>query len=280
MDRVQNFIKECLFVKNFDNPNKPIDENRLQETLLLLPTDGGLTGRLMRSRSQMKISASSIESGGSSDNVKHPNYREINKNSREALHDYIVKCKKSALKVKKIVNSNNFNDRYTLEDYLQSKEPLLWQEIPKYDKFLPMYEILWVGYVKELLNIPLNIKDAKSLSINGTTALSKLSMADYNGALLKVVHSKNKNMIGIEGIVVWDSQKNFIMVTKGELYDQLKIIPKNGTVFGFQVPINDDFALQYSILGDRFKYRSSDRAGRKFKSRRCDDMYHYIKDQR
>lgn len=68
------------------------------------------------------------------------------------------------------------------------------------------------------------------------------------------------------------------MIVKGNIIDEIKCIPKKGTVFQFEIPISDDddSALRYSILGDRFKYRSVDRAGRKFKSRRCDDMLYYI----
>ena len=66
------------------------------------------------------------------------------------------------------------------------------------------------------------------------------------------------------------------MVTKGEIVDELKMIPKKGTVFDLEIPINEEDALLYTILGDRFKYRSSDRAGRKFKSRRADDLLYYV----
>lgn len=83
-------------------------------------------------------------------------------------------------------------------------------------------------------------------------------------------------MIGIEGIVIWDSQKSFIMMTEGALVDEIKCIPKKGTIFALEIPLNDEDALQFSILGDRFKYRSSDRAGRKFKARRVDDMLYYV----
>lgn len=68
------------------------------------------------------------------------------------------------------------------------------------------------------------------------------------------------------------------MITSGSLVDEIKIIPKKGTLFDFEIPLNDEQALQYSILGDRFKYRSVDRAGRKFKTRRCDDLLFYVFD--
>lgn len=275
MDRSQQFIKKCLLTKNFDDPNKPIAEKRLQETLLLLPTDGGLSTRLKKNRKKLRINANTLENVVVKSN-RHDDYKRINKNSKVALKDYINRCKANVRKTLRIAHEQHLCDRVALSAYLKEKEPQLWELSPHYDKFLPMYRDLWCGYIREVLNIPSKVTDPSKLSINGSTALMKLSMADYNGAFLKVAKSINKNMIGTEGIVIWDSQKNFIMITKGKLVDEIKIIPKKGTVFDMEVPINEEHALLYTILGDRFKYRSSDRAGRKFKNRRCDDMLYYI----
>lgn len=275
MDRTQTFIKECLFTKNFNNPNKPIDDMRLKDTLLLSPTDGGVSTRLKKNKSKLNITVSNIEASVTKSS-NHPNYRRINKNSKQALKNYINEVKKSTSRAKQIAREKKIKEKSTLLEYLRSNELTLLESLPQYTKFLPMYEELWVGYMKELLGIPNVIKDTKKLTINGSTALIKLSMADYNGSILRVTNSVNKNMIGLQGIVIWDSQKNFIMVTKGDLIDEIKCIPKKGTTFNFEIPLNNEEALQYTILGDRFKYRSSDRAGRKFKSRRCDDMLHYI----
>lgn len=277
MDRAQSFIKECLFSRNFENPNKPIDEKRLQSTLLLLPTDGGVSNKLKRNRSKFKITSQNIDSDiGLDSTAKQPNYREISKNARSSLHDYVTDSRKVSRKVMYLANENKISERSALFRFLKDTQPELLEKVPQYSKFLPMHNELWLGYIKEVLNIPSKVVDVEKLAINGSAALLKLSMADYNGALLKVIRCKNTNVVGIEGIVVWDGQKTFIMITRGELVDQIKIIPKKGTVFGFEIPINEDFALKYSILGDRFKYRSIDRAGRKFKSRRCDDMLYYI----
>lgn len=55
-------------------------------------------------------------------------------------------------------------------------------------------------------------------------------MADYNGALLRVTKSKNKTLIGLQGIVIWDSQKFFIMIVKGNIIDEIKCIPKGHSI--------------------------------------------------
>ncbi|GAV52386.1 hypothetical protein ZYGR_0AG03770 [Zygosaccharomyces rouxii] len=278
MDRTQQFLKECLFTKNFEDPNKPISDNRLVDTLLILPTDGGVHQSLRRNKSKFKVTVGTVEEADAAvaSSIKHPNYRKINKNARVALKDYINSCKSSVRTARRIAREQSITDKNTLVDYLKTNHLQIWENLPKFDKFRPMHEQLWIGYIKEMLNIPVEIRDASKFNINRSQSLFKLSMADYNGSFLKVVKSVNKNMIGIEGIVIWDSQKNFIMMTEGTLVDEIKCIPKKGTIFALEIPLNDEDALQFSILGDRFKYRSSDRAGRKFKARRVDDMLYYV----
>ncbi|CDO95305.1 unnamed protein product [Kluyveromyces dobzhanskii CBS 2104] len=273
MDRAQPFIEECLFTKCFDNPRKPIDESRLTQTLFLMPTDGGLSTKL-RKKSKAKLLYSSV-SGGSAD-LKQQNYKTINKNSRVTLKNYINKCNNASDRCKSIGKKLGITNRDQLEQALSEKHVELLEQLPKYKTFSSMFEEIWCPYMKELLNITHSHKVGAPLSLNPQQTLMKLSMADYNGCKLRVSKSKNKSLIGKEGIVIWDAQKTFIMVTKGTLVDELKCIPKKGTTFELEIPINDEESLAYTIIGDRFKYRSVDRAGRKFKSRRCDDLLYYV----
>ncbi|CCE66101.1 hypothetical protein TPHA_0O01330 [Tetrapisispora phaffii CBS 4417] len=284
MDRAQTFVKECLLSRNFDNPNKPIEEGRLQETLLLLPTDGGITSNLKKNKSKQKLTIENIHTHASKDHgeYKQDNYRTIKKNARVELHDYIKRCRKAVVNAKRSISAYEHDNKKRLEgkemvkEYLQNNEAHIWEALPKYDTFLPMYEELWLSYIKDLLNINFDMETSEKVNVNGSSALLKLSMADYNGASLKVIRSRNANMIGIEGIIVWDGQQSFIMICKGTEVDELKIIPKKGTAFAFEIPLTKDTALQYTIIGDRLNYRSYDRAGRKFKSRRCDDLLYLI----
>lgn len=273
----QDFIKKCLFTKNFDNPSKPIHDNRLMSTVLLTPTDGGQLKKLIKSKRSMKI-RTIFAYERKTLNKSHPNYGKVMKHSKNSLRQYISDCKKSSKKARIIARNNKITTREQLHTFLEEKQKDIFKNLPQYESFVPMYEEFWLNYIKDVLGVKESVPVGERPRINGPNSLMKLSMADYNGSLLKVVKSKNNNMIGIEGIIIWDSQKSFIMVTKGRLVDNIKIIPKKGTVFGFEVPINDEEALQYSILGDRFKYRSVDRASRKFKSRRCDDMLYYLQD--
>ncbi|AJP88335.1 BDM_1a_G0004870.mRNA.1.CDS.1 [Saccharomyces cerevisiae] len=277
MDKTQTFIKECLFTKCLEDPEKPFNENRFQDTLLLLPTDGGLTSRLQRQQRKSKLNLDNLQKVSQLESadkqLEKRDYQRINKNSKIALREYINNCKKNTKKCLKLAYENKITDKEGLLHYIEEKHPTIYESLPQYVDFVPMYKELWINYIKELLNITKNLK-----TFNGSLTLLKLSMADYNGALLRVTKSKNKTLIGLQGIVIWDSQKFFIMIVKGNIIDEIKCIPKKGTVFQFEIPISDDddSALRYSILGDRFKYRSVDRAGRKFKSRRCDDMLYYI----
>lgn len=284
MEKSQEFIHRNLLTKSFEDPNNDISEGRLTETLLLLPTDGGSHAKLAKHiKRKTKIRETKMitvfinkptERGYEQFKQKH--YRKINRRSKDTLRDLIFKWKSASKKATMIANEKNIVSKEQLYDYLRENSSDLFQDLPKYESFEPMYQNLWVGYIQELLNIPYPVQDSSKFAVNGTQILMKLSMADYNGALLRVCKSKNSNLVGKQGIVVWDAQKNFIMMTKGSLIDEVKIIPKKGTIFEFEIPINELEALQYSIIGDRFKYRSADRAGRKFKTRRCDDLLYYV----
>lgn len=274
MDRTQEFIKKCLFTKNFDNPDKPIDENRLRDTLIVVPTDGGVSQRLKQNKSRLSLSAANLVA--TDGKIKHPSYRDINKNSKIAMKNHIQTSRKVCQRAKRIAYEQKLKDKESLYKYLEEKEHEVWEQLPRYENYLPMYEKLWLGYIREVLGVDQDTKHSTKINMNQSSALTKLSMAEYNGSMLRVVKSINRDIIGKQGIVLWDSQKSFIMITSGKLVDEIKVIPKRGTVFNFEVPINDTDALQYTILGDRFKYRSSDRAARKFKGRRCDDLLFYL----
>ncbi|CEP64715.1 RNase P/RNase MRP complex subunit LALA0_S13e01398g [Lachancea lanzarotensis] len=266
-----SFVTECILTRSSSNAAKLLEENRLQDTLLLLPTDGGIASKLKKSKKKLRLLTES-----QSKPAVDRGYTAINKNSKTALKEYINKSRLAARQARRIASEQALNTRNALFEHLEKKHSEIFKSIPRYDRFVAMHEELWVNYVREILNIPAQVPNASKLNINGSNALVKLSMADYNGCLITVTKSRNANLRGISGIVIWDSQKDFIIICKGALIDEIKCIPKKGTVFSFEVPVNDEEALQYTILGDRFKYRSSDRAGRKFKSRRCDDMLYYI----
>lgn len=146
---------------------------------------------------------------------------------------------------------------------------------------------MWIGYIQEVLDI------ARSLPISSGTA-AKLCSADYHGALLMVTRSRCVSRVGVEGIVVKDTKHAFEIVTRK---DEVKVLPKEGTIFRFTIPIPErkkegeledkvkkkmeqdgeqeggkQKDLVFELHGSQFIYRAVDRANRKFKSHFLPDL--------
>ena len=142
----------------------------------------------------------------------------------------------------------------------------------RYVLFEPLHR-LWVGYVREVLG--------GEVFTGGEGAAAKLASADFHGARVEVVRSGCVSRVGIEGIVVKDSRFAFEVVTRR---DVVKLVPKEGTVFRFEVPVpvpgsgpelggeqgegqvGGMSKMVFEIHGEQFQFRSADRASRKFRS--------------
>ncbi|TVY86497.1 Ribonuclease P protein subunit, partial [Lachnellula willkommii] len=175
----------------------------------------------------------------------------------------------------------------------RQKRALCIYEIPKAAQKYAVYEPLhrmWVGYIQEILGLEA-AGTGKNLPVTGPAA-AKLCSADYHGAELEVVRSRCVSRVGVRGIVVRDLRGVFEVVTKG---DRVKVVPKEGTVFRFTVPIPlpvpismaeevDGQAeekgpkeeakkdLVFELHGNQFMYRAADRANRKFKPHFLPDL--------
>lgn len=186
---------------------------------------------------------------------------------------YIRKSVYLQKKLKQRLRTSKIDDVTKLKEYAK---------IPHYEDFLKLNE-LWIGYMQDLLQLDLEKKD----KVNTNQMLTKLSSADYNGCFLRVLRSKNEDIVGKHGIVIYDSKNFFIIVEPRDEKDPksiggLKMIEKKGTVFSFVIPLydihnediddNDDNYLEFSIIGSRFQFRAPDRSGKKFKSRNVDDL--------
>lgn len=125
-----------------------------------------------------------------------------------------------------------------------------------FNDFEPMH-ILWRSYMCELL----------ATSDNAGVITGKLASADFHGAFLEVVKSKNPTNVGVKGIVTWEARTSFVMVTPD---DRLVIINKAGTVF--RVNGIEGKRHHFDIIGSRFMYRTADRSARKFKSHSVDGL--------
>lgn len=163
-------------------------------------------------------------------------------------------------------------------------------DIPRDRQRYSLYEPLlglWRGYIRELLG--------NELYTGGQAAAAKLSAAEMHGAEVEVVRSACPSRVGIRGIVVKDARFVFEIVTPR---DRVKIVPKEGTMFRVEVPLEEEPAeaqgetqqkqqpgpggqdqevatatqtsrprkFAFEILGDQFLHRGADRANKKFKT--------------
>ncbi|KAK4115942.1 RNase P/MRP, p29 subunit [Canariomyces notabilis] len=146
------------------------------------------------------------------------------------------------------------------------------REGQKYALFEPLHQ-LWLGYVREILG--------NEVYTGGEGAAAKLASADFHGAGVEVVRSGCVSRVGIKGIVIKDSRFAFEIIT---LKNRLKLLPKEGTVFRFEVPVpapaaqdglseeqagqkqEHPSAMVFEVHGEQFQFRSADRASRKFRS--------------
>ncbi|KAF5389354.1 hypothetical protein D9757_004384 [Collybiopsis confluens] len=139
----------------------------------------------------------------------------------------------------------------------------------KFHLFLPLHH-LWLGYMSELLI--LNTAEPPS----SASCHPKLLKADFSGSLVSVQKSKNPSLVDIQGIVFHETENTFVIVTKN---DKKKVLPKQNTNFTFYVPafsssfplpsptctVLDIPHLAFTLHGNQFRFRASERAGRKFK---------------
>ncbi|EEP75814.1 conserved hypothetical protein [Uncinocarpus reesii 1704] len=156
------------------------------------------------------------------------------------------------------------------------------KEEVKYEIFKKLNS-LWVEYMWEVLELK-KVAD-KGPMITAMAHGAKLASADFHGAELQVVRSRCVSRVGVKGIVVRDSKFAFVLVTeKNEMKTGLVAIPKEHTVFRFEIPIpalpstdNDQPPkpdspknLTFELHGSQFENRPADRANRKFKWKNLD----------
>ncbi|KAK2463464.1 hypothetical protein APHAL10511_004550 [Amanita phalloides] len=159
---------------------------------------------------------------------------------------------------------------------------------------LPLHH-LWMGYMSELLGLaqPSSATPgalSKPPMPTSATMHAKLLKADFHGAFVRVHQSKNVSVLGLSGIVIVDTENTFTVVTR---QNRVKMIPKQNSIFTFTVPLYDlSKSAQFSVVqtssqnelrdadmltvldiphiefklhGNQFRFRSADRANRKFK---------------
>lgn len=272
-----NVLERRLLSRSFDS------HERIEE---LLTTRYGLSGGLKPSivfkKQETNVKSKGLLAKDSVDLITKN--RKVD--TRNEMKAYIKKTLSSQKKlIKKIVAHNK-----KVKDMKSNPFPLTKfldrYSIPKFEDFATMNR-LWQGYMQDLLFTNGQVPPILPM-------LPKLAAADYHGCLLTVIQSRNTTLVGIRGIVVWDTQHSFILcVPRNEdakewnedlkefsANDQVggfKAVPKKGTLFGFDVILpskdeDDDECIGFTIIGSRFEFRSTDRLGKKFKSHKVDDL--------
>lgn len=106
-----------------------------------------------------------------------------------------------------------------------------------------------------------------------------------------VKKSKNVSTVGLEGIVVQETDGTWTIVTKKNAVKGLcmrmrcfvltpnfpTVVPKPGTIFTFALPLQgtnpeETRSLSFEISGSQFAHRSADRTTRKWKPRSTGDF--------
>ncbi|KAJ3749174.1 RNase P/MRP, p29 subunit [Lentinula detonsa] len=139
-----------------------------------------------------------------------------------------------------------------------------------FNLFVPLHH-LWMGYMSELLAL----NSAKPPSLASTHP--KLIKADFSGSFVSVQMSKNPSLVGMQGIIFHESENTFVIITRS---NKTKTLPKQNTIFTSYVPayaivdtipptaiVLDIPHLAFTLYGNQFRFRASERAGRKFKSK-------------
>ncbi|KAF2084170.1 RNase P/MRP, p29 subunit [Saccharata proteae CBS 121410] len=142
----------------------------------------------------------------------------------------------------------------------------------KYDIYVPLHG-MWCGYIREILGLRQDGDGDAAGHVQYVTkeaAGAKLASADFHGAELEVVRSRCVGRVGTKGIVVRDTKFTFEIITKG---DRIKTIPKEHTIFSFELPLADGArGLVFELHGSRFENRAPDRVNKKFKAHTSADL--------
>ncbi|KAF9511196.1 hypothetical protein BS47DRAFT_1347078 [Hydnum rufescens UP504] len=154
-----------------------------------------------------------------------------------------------------------------------------------YDAFMPIHH-MWCSYMAELMNLQTKPSETGNPGPsrishrmpNAATMHAKLVKADFHGCIIKVQQSRNPSLVGCCGIIIHETENTFKIVTEK---NSLKVIPKENSIFTFSIPLygpiphphptphasplTNEACIQFELYGNQFRFRSADRATRKFK---------------
>ncbi|XP_052860861.1 ribonuclease P protein subunit p29 [Anopheles cruzii] len=122
----------------------------------------------------------------------------------------------------------------------------------QYKDAVPLHE-LWCGYISRFLQH----RTPEVTDSQYNPLVASLLKADYHGAKITVVRSKQSSVVGLKGIVVLDTKGTFKIVSKD---NRVRTIPKNDSVF--EVHSKDK---TITVFGKYLNARPAERSVRKVK---------------
>lgn len=164
----------------------------------------------------------------------------------------------------------------------KQKRALDIYDIPKDQQKYAIYEPLhrmWMGYIREILGLDPSAARGYGGYVAPKGAGPLLASADYHGALLEVVRSRCVSRVGLRGIVIKDTKFTYEMITPK---NELKIVPKEHTIFKFEVPFVEEIkeagtrygeensgerrnSFVFELHGEAFENRAAERATKRVK---------------
>jgi ribonuclease P protein subunit POP4 len=164
---------------------------------------------------------------------KHHQLETASKQIRKELKAKESENKKNQSRKKPIINCQMKKSLGLFKLDLKSK--LNFTEYEKMNE-------LWKQYAYSSLMTCLPEQVNPSFALSEESVLNCLKQLDYHGCILTVTKSKVKNHIGLSGIVLQEKKNSFFMLTKE---NSIKLIPKQGTLFEFEL----FQAIKFTLVG-------------------------------
>lgn len=205
-----------------------------------------------------------------------PTYTKRRTNTRNEVKTYLQNTIRNQKKVTKLIQ--DYNRKAKKQHPFPVEKLIKHYNIPTYEEFKPINE-LWNQYASEVAFS--KVKEGSNQLPSIQTVLSGLSSAELNGCLITVIKSRNANIIGTKGIIVYDTQYSFIVCIDREGCNSapakqvggLRMIPKAGNLFSFEVKIpQTEEEIAFTIIGSRMEFRPVDRSTKKFKNHNVGDI--------
>ncbi|XP_035917837.1 ribonuclease P protein subunit p29-like [Anopheles stephensi] len=170
----------------------------------------------------------------------------------KSTENHIVRLKyfraKNQKQPKKPTNKKKLSRKEIKELGLYTLPP----DTVKYADALKLHRV-WRGYYQTIFpEMQPDVTDPEYDKV-----IASLLKADYHGAKIQIVRSKQSSVVGMKGIVVLDTKGTFKMVSKD---DKLRTIPKRDSQF--EVICGDRMV---TIFGKHLSARPAERAVKKLK---------------